>query len=58
MKKGTDMKLMAGVELKSRYGSIPADIHLKVLDVGYDWVLVKHHGKTVYVPIDYTQDRK
>lgn len=52
------MKLMAGVELKDRYGNVPTNTHLKVLDVGFDWVLVKHKGRNVYIPISYTQDIK
>lgn len=58
MNKEKNVKLMAGVELKERYGSIPAGIHLKVIDVGFDWVLVKHQGRNVYVPIAWTRDRE
>ncbi len=38
------------IELYDNYGTLLKRVPYRIVNEGYDWFLVRHHGKLVYVP--------
>jgi hypothetical protein len=38
------------VELVCRYGELTTDIEYEVVEDGYDYMRLRHHGRCIYVP--------
>ena len=50
---------MNEVRLVENYGPLTRGVSYSVIKSGYDWILVKHNGKSIMVPrnmIDYKSD--
>jgi len=52
---------MNEVRLAENYGPLTRGVSYPVIKSGYDWILVKHNGKSIMVPrnmIDYKPEEE
>jgi hypothetical protein len=46
---------MDSVILTENYGFVHAGVEYQVMEVGYDWVRIRHRGKNVFIPTTFIE---